>query len=235
MRLQRFRWLALSVGLLILAGCSHRRRIAAYPPPPAIGHMLADSRADAEFVAAHRPISSETGVASWYGAPYHNRRGANGQVYRQDGLSAANRTLPLETLIEVTNLETGQAAVMRVTDRGPFVPGRILDLSRGAAKAIGVFRPGTARVRIDVYAAPTSIDTGGRWCVQIGAFSSGRAARKLSGRLTRRYHSANVIEFEGPTGYWVRIRPFHDEKKRAVEIARSVKPSQGNAYLVRLD
>lgn len=235
MKLHRSCWLVLSVGLAVVAGCSHRRRIAAYPPPPGIGHVLADSRADAEFVETHRPIDSETGIASWYGAPYHNRRGANGQVYRQDALSAAHRTLPLETLIEVTNLETGQAAIMRVTDRGPFVPGRILDLSRGAAKAVGIFRPGTGRVRIDIYAAPAAIDRGGRWCVQIGAFRSGHAARKLSDRLTRKYHSANVIEFEGPTGYWVRIRPFHDEKKRAVEIARSVRPSQGNAYLVRLD
>lgn len=239
-RLRGFVWLVLSVGLAVLAGCSHRHRVVAYPAPPGIGQgsnlpILADSRADAEFVETHQPIKTEVGVASWYGSPYHNRRAANGKIYRQDQLSAAHRTLPLDTLIKVTNLETGQAAIMRITDRGPFVPGRIIDLSRGSAKAVGILRRGIARVRIDVYAAPAPIDTGGRWCVQIGAFTSDRLARKLRDRLTRKYHSANVIDFRGPTGYWVRIKPLNDNKKRATEIARSVRPSQGDAYLVRLD
>jgi rare lipoprotein A len=138
-------------------------------------------------------------------------------------------------LIKVTNLSSGQSVIVRVTDRGPFVPDRTLDLSLASAKAIGVWRPGVARVRIEVFAAPAPLDHGGRWCVQVGAFKNEGGAFKLRDQLTRKYHTANVIEFTGPTGHWVRIRPLDDDKGRAVEIARDIEPSEGEAYLVRLD
>jgi rare lipoprotein A len=174
-------------------------------------------------------------MASWYGPPYHNRTGANGTVYNEHHLSAAHRTLPMGSLIRVTNLRTGQSAVMEVTDRGPFVHGRILDLSMAAAKATGVWRTGIAEVRVDVYSTPHSMNKGGRWCVQIGAFAHARGAHHLQSTLEREYPAANVIEFEGPTGYWVRIRPEHDDRAIATEIANTVRPSQGEAWLVRLD
>jgi rare lipoprotein A len=174
-------------------------------------------------------------MASWYGPPYNRRRGANGEVYDENAVSAAHRTLPMGSLVRVTNLQTGQSAVMHITDRGPFVPDRVIDLSVGAAKAVGVWRPGTARVRIDVYEAPKPIEQGGRWCVQIGAFSSEHEAVKLQEHLERKYQTANVIEFAGPTGHWVRIRPAGDDRGRADEIARELTPKEGEAYLVRLD
>jgi rare lipoprotein A len=194
-----------------------------------------DSPNDAEFVAAHAPIYSETGRASWYGPPYNHHKGANGQVYDQEAMTAAHRTLPMNSLLRVTNLQTGQSAIMRVTDRGPFVPDRVLDLSLASARAVGVYRPGTAQVRIDVYETPTPIGEGGRWCVQIGAIQSEHEAKKIEAHLQKKYATANVIEFTGPTGHWVRIRPAHDDKQRAIEIAAKDKPSEGNAYLVRLD
>jgi rare lipoprotein A len=191
--------------------------------------------ADEEFVATHEPISTQTGVASWYGPPYHNRVGANGMVYDENGVSAAHRTLPMGSLIRVTNVRTGQSAVMRVTDRGPFVAGRILDLSVGAAKAVGVYRPGLAEVRIDVFSTPKPMDEGGRWCVQIGAFEHRSEALRLESKLEREHPSANVIEFAGPTGYWVRIRPANDDRTVAEEIAHTLRPAEGEAWLVRLD
>jgi rare lipoprotein A len=238
------------------AGCRHKAppvAVAAPPPLPAaaagsssaavpIGSAtttasatVADSRADADFVSTHAAIYSEEGLASWYGPPYDKRRGANGEIFDKDALTAAHRTLPMNSLIKVTNLATGQFAIVRVTDRGPFVHDRMLDLSLGSAKAIGVWRPGVARVRIDVFSAPAPLDVGGRWCVQIGAFKSEKEAYKLRDQLTRKYHTANVIEFTGPTGHWVRIRPLADDKGRAVEIARELEPREGEAYLVRLD
>jgi rare lipoprotein A len=191
--------------------------------------------AEVQFVETHRPIMTETGLASWYGPQYNHHRAADGQVYDQDGISAANRTLPLGSLIKVTNVRTGQWAVMRITDRGPFVRGRILDLSLTAARETGVWRPGVAEVRMDVYSAPKPIDYGGRWCVQIGAFIHERAARRLESKLQRRYRTANVIEFHGPTGYWVRIRPEGDNRELAMRIEQWVRPSEGSAFLVRLD
>ncbi len=205
------------------------------PPAPGAPATVADSPADADFVNSHPVIYREEGLASWYGPPYDKRRGANGQIFDENALTAAHRTLPLNSLIKVTNLSTGQAAIVRVTDRGPFVHDRALDLSLASAKAIGVWRPGVARVRIEVFAAPAPLDSGGRWCVQIGAFKSEKEANKLRDHLMRKYRTADVIEFTGPTGHWVRIRPQADEKGRAVEIARDLEPSEGEAYLVRLD
>ena len=199
------------------------------------GVVAADSPADLAFVEAHRPIWTQTGIASWYGPPYDKHRGANGEVYDQNMLSAAHRELPMGSLLRVTNLRTGQSSVLRVTDRGPFVPGRVLDLSLASAKAIGVWAPGTATVRIEVFAAPKPIGEGGRWCVQIGAFHSEGKARELERKLQRKYAAANVIEFTGPTGHWVRIRPAADDRARAEAIENAVQPEEGAAYLTRLD
>jgi rare lipoprotein A len=124
---------------------------------------------------------------------------------------------------------------MRVTDRGPFIPGRLLDLSMASAKATGVYRAGLATVRIDVYQTPKPIDEGGRWCVQIGAFEHEGKAVKLRNQLERKYQSAQVIDFAGPTGHWVRIRPAGDDREEAELIQRKLKPAEGDAYLVRLD
>jgi len=242
--------LAGCAAFLCITGCGHHAQVAYTPPPPPVTPAAPLSApveppkppaaasapgSDEAFVASHQPIYSEEGMASWYGPNYHAHRGANGQIYDQNGISAAHRTLPMGSLIRVTNLQTGQSAIMHVTDRGPFVPDRIIDLSIGAAKEVGVWRPGTARVRIDVYDAPHPISTGGRWCVQIGAFSKEHDAVKLEEHLARKYETANVIEFTGPTGHWVRIRPQADDKQRAVEIAKSINPKEGEAYLVRLD
>jgi rare lipoprotein A len=139
------------------------------------------------------------------------------------------------SLIRVTNVKTGQSSVMRVTDRGPFVAGRVLDLSIGAAKAVGLWRAGTGEVRIDVFSTPKPMDEGGRWCVQIGAFLHAGSALRLQSQLQREYRTANVIEFQGPTGYWVRIRPENDDRSLAMTIARSLQPDEGAAWLVRLD
>jgi rare lipoprotein A len=255
-------WILISAAIALSTGCRHKSpTVAVAPPPPPIQsptppaasapppvapvsrepvataapNTVADSQADAEFVSSHPVIYSEDGVASWYGPPYDKRRGANGEIFDKDALTAAHRTLPMNSLVKVTNLSTGQSVILRITDRGPFVPNRTLDLSLASAKAIDVWRPGVARVRVEVFATPSPIDQGGRWCVQVGAFKSEKGAYKLRDQLTRKYRTANVIEFTGPTGHWVRIRPLGDDKERAVEIAHNLEPSEGEAYLVRLD
>ena len=144
-------------------------------------------------------------------------------------MTAAHRTLPMGSLVVVTNLKTGQSGVMRITDRGPFVEGRILDLTIASAKATGIYRAGLANVRMDVYSTPKPIDTGGRWCVQIGAFHSEREAMKLKQELLRHIADANVIEFPGENSYWVRIRPEGDDREIAEYIARHLRPSRGRS------
>jgi rare lipoprotein A len=205
-------------------------RIPITPVPP--GGVSAE---DLDFVNTHRPIESETGLATWYTAPYKGRKAANGQVFSDRALTAAHRTLPMGSLIRVTNLRTGESSAMRITDRGPFVDGRILDLTIASAKATGIYRVGAAEVRLDVYRTPKPIDWGGRWCVQIGAFKSERKAEKLKNELIHKYPDSNVIEFPGQGSYWVRIRPQGDNREQAEFIARHLRPSEAEAFLTRLD
>ena len=102
------------------------------------------------------PDYEAVGTASWYGAQFHNRRTADGEVFDMDAPSGAHKTLPLPCIVEVTNLENGRRLQVRINDRGPFVDGRIIDLSREGAKRLGFYDKGTARVRVR-YVGPASL------------------------------------------------------------------------------
>jgi rare lipoprotein A len=175
------------------------------------------------------------GYASWYGPGYHGHNTANGEVYDQNGMTAAHNTLPLNSIVRVVNLKSYQSTVVRITDRGPFVADRIIDLSVAAAKAVDVYLPGTAKVRLDVLKSPRPIETGGRWCVQIGAFHSQSDAKRLQKHLLHRYPDAQVLQFQGPTGYWVRIRVASDDKEKTLKVFDHIEVKEGGAFLVRLD
>ena len=97
-----------------------------------------------------RPGAVFTGVASFYGPDFHGKLTANGEVYDMYGLTAAHKTLPLNTIIRVTNLANGKSLILRINDRGPYIAGRVLDLSYGAAKKLGFIAQGTTRVRFEV-------------------------------------------------------------------------------------
>jgi len=230
----------------MLVGCGHKRTQVQTPPPPSIpeqqpapGESANRGTQPAEKIevpADAKPIFEETGIASWYGAPYHNRRGSNGEVYDMNAMTAAHLTLPLGSIVRVTNVKTGHSAIVRITDRGPFVEGRILDLSLAAAKAVDVYVPGTARVRVEVLKAPAALDTGGRWAVQIGGFSNEKTAAGLADHLQRRYQTAKVLKFASPTGdWWVRVRVLDDDRHRAQELARETQTADASIFVVRLD
>jgi rare lipoprotein A len=183
-----------------------------------------------------KPLLIETGMASWYGAPYHNRRGSNGEIYNMHAMTAAHRTLPLGSIVRVTNVKTGHSALVRVTDRGPFVEGRVLDLSYAAAQKVDVWQPGVAQVRLEVLQTPVPLEAGGRWAVQIGGFGEEDTAHDLADHLSRRYHTAKVVCFSSPVGeWWVRIRVRDDDRERAEEVAHDTQTPQGSIFLVRLD
>jgi rare lipoprotein A len=255
---------ALSLQALLLgaAGCHKNTRVAYQPPPPpAVNTADADStrpiRPDTSTASAKpspytpytpsapqpvpqgRVVSSEVGMASWYGPPYANRKGADGTIYDQNAMTAAHRTLPMGSIVRVTNLTNNQSVMVRITDRGPFIDGRIIDLSLAAAKAVDLYRPGTAKVRVEAYAVPDrpGVDPAGKWCVQIGAFLDPADAVQLKNDLMRRYSTAKVIEFAGPTGHWVRINPQNSDKATASQIADSIHVPDPAAqpYIVRLN
>lgn len=180
-------------------------------------------------------LYKEVGWASWYGPGFQNRHAANGEVFDTERMTAAHRTLPLNSIARVTNIKTNESVLVRITDRGPFVADRILDLSRAAARKLSVYQHGTALVRIEVLETPSPIATGGRWCVQIGGFNDAEAASSLKGRLSRRYHTAKVLQFLSPTGEsWLRIRVAEDLKSRAEALIRETHTDAG-MFLVRLD
>ena len=240
--------------LVLLAACGHKQAKITVPSPPPIvesqtqtpaeqppePNKKSKETAERSSVAAippgTKPLLVETGMASWYGAPYHNRRGSNGEVYDMNAMTAAHRTLPLGSLVRVTNEKTGHSVIVRITDRGPFVEGRILDLSLAAAKAVDVWRAGVAKVRIEVLQTPASLEIGGRWAVQIGAFEGEKSANDVADHLMRRYRTAHVLRFSSPVGdWWVRVRVLDDDRKRAEEVARDSSTPEGSIFLVRLD
>jgi len=151
-------------------------------------------------------------------------------------LTAAHRTLPLGSTVRVTNLKTGHSTVVRITDRGSFVEGRIVDLSLAAAKQADVWQAGVAQVRLEVLRTPVPFDHGGRWAVQIGSFQSQDRANRIALRLAQRYKTAKVLRFSSPVGdWWIRVRVLKDDRKRAEEVARDTQSVEGKVFLVRLD
>jgi rare lipoprotein A len=201
------------------------------------GEAAADpDLAEPSIPAGATAIATETGMASWYGPPYHNRRGSNGEVYNMHAMTAAHRTLPLGSVVRVTNLKTAHSALVRITDRGPFIPGRVLDLSLAAARRLDVYQPGTAEVKVEVMATPAPLDSGGKWAVQIGSFPDEDVATDFADHLTRRYRTAKVLRFASPAGgWWIRIRVLDDDHDRAQQMVAETRTSEGAVFLVRLD
>ncbi len=179
---------------------------------------------------AHRGLESsvepvekgwtQKGLASWYGKPYHGRRAASGEIYNMHEMTAAHRTLPFGTWVRVTRRDTGDSVVVRINDRGPFVKGRIIDLSYAAAKKIGLVRDGVAPVRLKVVGRGESSGKAGkrhgesRGCfwVQVGAFADPANAQRVRDRLVSEGEHAVIVEGPGGT-HRVRVGPFSDEKK----------------------
>lgn len=197
------------------------------PVSPRVGEGFFDS-------TDGRPVFTETGMATWYYARVH--KGSDGVEYDKSAPTAAHKTLPLGSTVRVTNLDTGESTLVRITDRGPFAKGRVMDLSEVAAKQIGMYRAGVAHIRLEAYVHPGA-DPLGRWCVQTGPFAAVRDALDLKEALVQRYRGARVAEFTGQTGYWVRIDPVTRGKPEAATIANWIgaPDPQVTAYVVRIN
>jgi rare lipoprotein A len=258
-------FLLVLITILFLSGCGQPKqaRVSVPPPPPPASTTEAptsrpaatvpaarenaapppkeEAETDADLAeptlpAAAKPLATETGLASWYGPPYHNRRGSNGEVYNMHAMTAAHRTYALGSIVRVTNVKTGQHALVRITDRGPFIPGRVLDLSLAAAQKLDVWRPGVAEVKVELMQSAASPGSPGKWAVQIGGFPDEDAATKLADHLTRRYHTAKVLRFASPAGgWWIRVRVLDDDHERAQKLATETETPEGAVFLVRLD
>jgi rare lipoprotein A len=186
---------ALIAVLLLATACAGPR--ASLPPP----------------MATVPPGYEETGEASWYGPPYHGRRTASGEVYDMHQMTAAHPTLPLGTWVAVENRANGRIVEVRINDRGPFVRGRILDLSYAAARLLGAVGPGVIPVRLRAVGAPPAplaASPGVAFAVQAGSFASEDRAQVLKGELDRTWPGASIqrAEVGGRTFYRVRLGRF---------------------------
>ena len=219
-----------SVVLLAMgtAGCSHHfPRVS--NPAARVNNPIAPARLG----------TSESGVASWYGVPYHGRRAASGEVYDMEKMTAAHRKLPFQTWVEVTNLENGKRVEVRINDRGPFAHGRIIDLSQAAARDIDMVRSGTARVRLKVIARPlevpapppTPVTAPVFWyAVQAGAFSGRDRAETTRAQMEDRYADARVIA--GPRNLWRVIVGRQMTMEEAGDLAARVRAAGGEALVI---
>jgi peptidoglycan lytic transglycosylase len=209
--------LALPLAILVMSGCARKHRAtAATAPPPQIR-------------------SEETGLASWYGHPYHGRAASNGEIYDMEKLTAAHRTLPFGTWVHVTNLANNKSVDVRIIDRGPFVNGRVIDLSHAAAQAIDLIGPGVAEVRLDIMSAPQTIAADNWYAVQAGAFRDKDRAERLRVRMEREYGSARLVMRAGSPSLWRVLVGRESTEDAAGMLAERVRAEVGPAFVVRLD
>jgi peptidoglycan lytic transglycosylase len=217
-RSRRVALLAIAASALLVPGCARRKRIAVTPPapPPRIG-------------------ATETGIASWYGYPYHGRRAADGEIYDMEKLTAAHRTLPFGTWVEVTNLSNRKTVTVRITDRGPFVEGRIIDLSRAAARAIDMLGPGTAVVRLTIVAPPRDPPVVNLFAVQVGAYRDRSRAEALRREYEQRYGTARLVFRSGNPALWRVLVGNEQTMDAAAGLLARIQSGGGRAFIVRVD
>lgn len=241
--------------VLFLGGCASRKPAATHhPPPPA---PATEEPAPAENSVAATPPHpapspapkkhsktpqepapvgyTEEGNASWYGVPFHGRRASNGEIYDMNKLTAAHRTLPFETMVRVTNLNNGKSTVVRITDRGPFVENRIIDLSHAAAEEVDSIGRGVVPVRLEVLGNVNP--TEGFFTVQVGAFRDRANAERLRDRLSASYSPISIQQYDSPNGLFYRVRVGKiSGEDAAQQLGDSLRSKEGfTPFVVRLD
>jgi rare lipoprotein A len=208
---------------LVLAGCGHKQHVRARPPAP---------RPTVPVQVGY----TESGLASWYGHPYHGRAAANGEIYDMETLVAAHRTLPFDAWVRVVNLTNNKSVYVRIIDRGPFVDGRIIDLSHAAAQAIDLIGPGTAQVNIEVIRLPEA-STPGLFAVQVGAFRDRSNAERVRASMADRYGSARLVARQGNPVIWRVLVGAESTEEAANALSDRIRAESGekNGFVVRLD
>jgi rare lipoprotein A len=225
---------ALALCACVLAAGCHKRPKIPVPPPPAPG-----ARRQRAPAAVAPPVGSvETGVASWYGKPYDGRQAADGEIYDMETMVAAHRTLPFQTMVRVRNVKNDKTVDVRIIDRGPFVNGRIIDLSHSAARAIELIGPGSGPVELTILSTPASAATAvAQFGVQVGAFRDRANADRMRERMAKEYGAAKAVLRAGDPPMWRIVAGAEPTEEAAEALAQKVRREQNapEAFIVRLD
>jgi rare lipoprotein A len=231
--------------LYFIAGCAASE--PAPPPKKSPGHP----KPYKVFGKWYQPLPDskgfrQRGLASWYGKDFHGKKTSNGEIYDMYAMTAAHKTLPLGTFVEVRNLENNRQVKVRVNDRGPFVRGRIIDLSFTAADRIGIVGPGTARVEVVALATPATtsgesppsykpVDLhSGNFTFQIGAFVNRENAERLTAKMNERYKNAHIKVYDrgDQIFYRVRVGRFTTLKQAESQEAVLVRDGYTDLFIV---
>ena len=186
-----------------------------------------------------RLFYKEKGLASWYGEDFHGRPTSSGEIYDMYGLTAAHRTLPLQTMVHVTNLENGKSVNVKINDRGPFVGGRVIDLSYGAARILNMVEAGISMVTLEV--VDTNIDFEdklkiGVFTVQVGAFLVRENAERLMRNLNKKYGDAYITIYETNSKKFNRVRVGSFlTLEEAQKFAKKLEEKKFNTFVARKD
>jgi peptidoglycan lytic transglycosylase len=241
---------------LVIAGCAGRRPVAGSQPPPltpspAPSESGAGAKASTGAEPGEAPIVSpgrasrvnpaapigftQVGDASWYGEEFNGKRSSDGEIYDMNKFTAAHRTLPFNSMVRVTNLNNDKSTIVRITDRGPFVANRIIDLSRAAAEEIGAVGPGVVPVRLEVISG--SNPTAGFFTVQVGAFLDENNAERLREQLSASYSPVFIQQVQLANGTFYRVRVGKISGEQAAEqLGDELRTNGGfTPFVVRLD
>jgi len=238
----------------MVSGCASHRPLAASQPPPEPSSTPETTSESAKNSTPSPPRSgtaakrrrdasipvpagyTEQGEASWYGVPFHGRQASNGEIYDMNKLTAAHRTLPFETMVRVTNERNGKSTVVRITDRGPFVNNRIIDLSYAAAREIESIGPGVVPVRLEVLSTGINPEAG-FFTIQVGSFRERANAERLRERLSAAYSPTFVKRYDTGNGAFYRVHVGKvSGEEAAKEFGERLRSREGvTPMVIRLD
>jgi rare lipoprotein A len=173
------------------------------------------------------------GLASYYAEPYHGRRTASGEVFDSyNAMTAAHRTLPFDTVVRVTNQKNGLEVDVRINDRGPFIEGRVIDLSLAAARKIELVRDGVAPVELKVLGVEAKPGNAGRYVVQVAAFEDSDAAEVLRRNLEKRFKDVSVEKAELDKTFY-RVRILQTDEQSAQRLVDELRKEDFRPFIVR--
>ncbi len=242
---------------IVISGCASKSRtrkwIGGEPRPPATGGLKSANPYKINGITYY-PIADaygfvEKGVASWYGNAFHGKPTASGETYNMRAMTAAHKTLPLQTIVEVTRLDTGKKIVVRINDRGPFVNNRVIDLSKTGAQKLNMIGSGTAPVRVVALAKgkpgrkgspPEPVEplpdfNHGTFWVQVGAFGAPGAAERVRERLLLPVGKIRLQPVSLPGGrklVRVQVGPFGERSKADDFLAKMMGKGYPNSFVV---